>query len=228
MYKLEKFLNVNSVAIDIEIEGEIIVESHFEEAEDEFQALTYKDQDCELVKWLSNKREWQKKNQHIADYRVNEDENVVTIETFWEKLISPMEYARKHGKVQKFTRTEKSKKPIKRVKDVDWLDIYPSDFNNTSWIKDKVFAHTGYDADVESIIKGIIEQFGGIIKKHVGYKVDYLIYHREWGTDTVKMANAKKVKSKGHTIQIITDAEFYSMLKSETESKKNNNIRKEF
>lgn len=94
-------------------------------------------------------------------------------------------------------------------------------------MKEKNVVITGYEFvdQTYSVIKENVIKQGGIIKKSVTSKTDYLIYNpKRWGvnpatgekvnlSETTKLKKARELKAKGNNIDIITGDEFLEKYK---------------
>ena len=94
-------------------------------------------------------------------------------------------------------------------------------------MKEKNVVITGYEFvdQTYSVIKENVIKQGGIIKKSVTSKTDYLIYNpKRWGvnpatgekvnlSETTKLKKARELKAKGNNIDIFTGDEFLGKYK---------------
>lgn len=194
---LYKFLLSKSLQIDKNITGSITIETSDDVCEDTYQSLRYENGKGELVYW----------NCKI------EDEDSMSIDKIYSSGNDLYSYAKQNGKVTNFSlkNVESSaKRYFKQT--IDWTNIENKQFINTSWIEGKIFVHTGFEPEDEEVIRNILGDYGGIVKRYVALKTDYLIYNIKNGTDTVKYNRALEVKKRGEKIQMLTEGQFYAML----------------
>lgn len=226
--KLIDFIGLNSEIIDYESSAYIEIENISTEAGyGSYQSATYGDHTAHLYKWPCEKVCEGRGYSDVVDFNsklfngkiegLEELENWTVFDLLQdggEELEIAME---KTGYSESFE-IKKPKKQI--VTDKGKVSLENTPLNNIEWINGAIFVHTGLSGEDEEIFKDIIEDNGGIIKRSVVLKTDYVIYNPEYGHETVKLQRAKELNEQGKSIKILTISEFCEML-SKTENSEN-------
>ena len=89
-----------------------------------------------------------------------------------------------------------------------------------SWMKNKIFVHTGLSDEDEVKFEKIVTKAGGIIKSSTVLNTDYLVYNENYSHETVKLKRAKELNSQGKNIVIITYKEWIKLNEKENQKAK--------